>query len=222
MSDELAPELRRALADLLLGLVDTKQQLGYRYAEWCTGAPTLEAATAASAMAQAELGHSRAMLPLLDAFGDLLPAEALGDQRQITRAAPGLELSFAGWTDFIAANTIIDGVLTTLFELATSSTYKPLQSRTRKMIEEERYHSAHGQGWTLKLARGGGSAVELLRTRVAELLDATLGWLESFDIDTLAQAGVLSGGRDELRSRFLQRLQPTLKACGLADEALAR
>ena len=55
----LAPETRRALYALLSSLADNKYVLGRRYAEWCTGAPMLESAVAAAAMAQDELGHAR-------------------------------------------------------------------------------------------------------------------------------------------------------------------
>ena len=34
-------------------------------------------------MAQAELGHSRALAPLLEAFTDLLPPAAIGDDREV-------------------------------------------------------------------------------------------------------------------------------------------
>ena len=39
-----------AVIDLIAQLADNKLFLGRRYAEWCTGAPTLEAAVAAAAM----------------------------------------------------------------------------------------------------------------------------------------------------------------------------
>lgn len=70
---QLAAAPRRALADFILALADTKRFLGIRYAEWCDGAPTLEASVAASAMAQDELGHSRALLPLLKDFPEVDP-----------------------------------------------------------------------------------------------------------------------------------------------------
>ena len=45
-----------ALFALLASLADNKQAIGRQYANWCNGAPALEAAVAAAAMAQDELG----------------------------------------------------------------------------------------------------------------------------------------------------------------------
>ena len=50
---------------LMTRLAGNKLLLGMRYAEWCSSAPTLESSVAAAAMAQDELGHARAMYPLL-------------------------------------------------------------------------------------------------------------------------------------------------------------
>ncbi|TMD74161.1 MAG: hypothetical protein E6I97_15840 [Chloroflexi bacterium] len=48
-----------ALFAVLSSLADNKQAVGRRYAYWCNGAPALEAAVAAAAMTQDELGHAR-------------------------------------------------------------------------------------------------------------------------------------------------------------------
>src|SRR5512138_2158164 len=98
-------------ADLILVLADNKHQLGLRYAEWATGAPTLEAATAAAAMAQAELGHARALLPLLRDFPAMSRAMADEDHPP-ERFARLLEEPFATWADFVAANALFDAALT--------------------------------------------------------------------------------------------------------------
>jgi len=53
-----------ALFAVLSSLADNKQAIGRRYAYWCNGAPALEAAVAAAAMTQDELGHARTLYPL--------------------------------------------------------------------------------------------------------------------------------------------------------------
>ena len=57
-----------ALFAVLSSLADNKQAIGRRYAYWCNGAPALEAAVAAAAMTQDELGHARTLYPLLEDF----------------------------------------------------------------------------------------------------------------------------------------------------------
>src|ERR1041385_6911200 len=99
-------------ADLIVLLADNKHQLGLRYAEWATGAPTLEAATAAAAMAQAELGHARALLPLLREFPAVSQMMADAD-RPPEPSARLLDTPFATWAEFVAANALFDSALTT-------------------------------------------------------------------------------------------------------------
>ena len=57
-----------ALFAVLSSLADNKQAIGRRYAYWCNGAPALEAAVAAAAMTQDEIGHARTLYPLLEDF----------------------------------------------------------------------------------------------------------------------------------------------------------
>src|SRR6266852_736290 len=103
-----------ALFAVLSSLADNKQAIGRRYAYWCNGAPALEAAVAAAAMAQDELGHARTLYPLLDNF-----AQAEADLTQIepeTRTLhyhlASLDHDFQGWCDFVATNFLPDNALT--------------------------------------------------------------------------------------------------------------
>src|SRR5947209_18523574 len=130
---------------LLSTLADNKYGLGRRYAEWCTGAPMLESAVAAAAMAQDELGHARSFYPLLRGF---LPGadsmEEKGWQNRTTSAVACLDQRFGGWVDFIAANVVVDSAFTTLLAAAGDSPYEPLRQRARKIVQEEAAHWVHG------------------------------------------------------------------------------
>src|SRR6266566_1262364 len=117
-----------ALFAIFSSLADNKQAIGRRYAYWCNGAPALEAAVAAAAMTQDELGHARTLYPLLENF-----TQALADPRQNdpqTRTLhyhlAYLDNDFRGWSDFVATNFLLDSALTTFFESAQQSTYEPL------------------------------------------------------------------------------------------------
>src|SRR5579883_2881629 len=99
-----------ALFALLSSLADNKQALGRRYAYWCNGAPALEAAVAAAAMTQDELGHARTLYPLLEDFAQ---AEAAPEQiepmtRTLRYHLAALDDGFAGWCDFVSTNFLID------------------------------------------------------------------------------------------------------------------
>ncbi len=159
-------------ADLILVLADNKHQLGLRYAEWATGAPTLEAATAAAAMAQAELGHARALLPLLREFPAL--SQTMTENRPPERYARLLDTPFASWAEFVAANALFDAALTTIVAALVDSSHAPLRGRARKIIKEERYHAAHGVGWLRRLGQAGGATRDMIAEAVAQAWPETL------------------------------------------------
>src|SRR3954462_11077968 len=96
---------------LVASLADNKSALGRRYAEWAVSAPTLESAVAAAAMAQDELGHVRATYPVLKALG--IEVENGDDHLDGDHRLALLDDELPDWTSFIAANLLVDGVLTT-------------------------------------------------------------------------------------------------------------
>src|SRR5262245_45762202 len=204
-------------ADLILVLADNKHQLGLRYAEWATGAPTLEAATAAAAMAQAELGHARALLPLLREFPAV--AQPLADEdRPPTRFAALLDAPFATWAEFVAANALFDSALTTTVAALVESSYNPLRGRARKIVEEERYHAAHGAGWLRRLGQAGGAPHVVIAEAIARIWPETLCLFGPDDdptIGALYSAGVIAAPSAELRERFLIQARESLARAGL-------
>ncbi len=206
---QFADAPRRALADFILALADTKRILGIRYAEWCDGAPVLEASVAASAMAQDELGHSRALLPLLKDFPDVDPSIPDEAPREKYSAIAFLDQPFSTWPTFVAANLLIGGALTIALEAARSSRYVPLRTRAGKIIEEERFHWLHGEGWFKRLAADGKEGIDLT-ARVEAILPQALCWFGSAQDDWLARENILDAGADELRARFLDRAAPLI------------
>jgi phenylacetate-CoA oxygenase PaaI subunit len=204
-------------ADLVLVLADNKHQLGLRYAEWATGAPTLEAATAAAAMAQAELGHARALLPLLREFPAV--SQALADEeRPPTRFVALLDAPFATWAEFVAANALFDSAITTIVAALVESSYAPLRGRARKIVEEERYHAAHGAGWLRRLGQAGGAPRAVIEEAVAHIWPETLCLFGPDDdptIGALHRTGAITMSPGELRERFVAQMRDLLTRAGL-------
>lgn len=198
---------------LLVTLADNKYLLGRRYAEWCTGAPALEAAVAAAAMAQDEIGHARSLYPLLRDDDKREVDLRTIDPRQ---AAPFLTQSFGGWVDFVAANTLFDTALTLLLESAVDSSFQPLAQRARRMIEEERLHCLHGEGWSRRLAREVESIRAATRAAYSRVLPDALAW---FDVasPSLLTEGVLQADGSQLRQEYRRRMQPYLDEVGMVD-----
>ena len=225
--DGIDPAIRGALYALLSSLADNKYVLGRRYAEWCTGAPMLESAVAAAAMAQDELGHARSFYPLLRGFPEATSAataEELGWQSRPTSAMTCLDASFGGWDEFIAANFLVDTALTTLLEAATDSPYEPLRQRARKILQEEEAHWVHAVGWLRRLAADEALRPALAR-RLAGMWDDAFSWFGRPDdavLGPLVGAGLVTAGPDALRERLRARVGPVLDDVGLADELLPR
>jgi ring-1,2-phenylacetyl-CoA epoxidase subunit PaaC len=194
-----------SLADLVLALADNKQLLGLRYAEWAIRAPSLEADIAAAAMGLDELGHSRVLYGCLEPVG--------GDPRAADREADPasyrnlqyFDRPWTDWSQFVAANAVLDTAFTTLVQACVEGNVEVLRSRLRKMLQEERYHFLHGRSW---LHEGSASVDE------ASLADAWEQALELFgppdgDLAELHRQGALSMGPTELRARLEERLETT-------------
>lgn len=204
-----------ALFALLSSLADNKQAIGRQYAYWCNGAPALEAAVAAAAMAQDELGHARTLYPLLADFtqSQANPEQVEPMTRTLNYHLATLDTDFRGWTDFVATNFLLDTALTTFFESAQDSSYDPLRQRARKVIQEERVHFVHGEGWVRRLAKAGGAVRSTLIASLQRLWDETLCWFGPPDdsaMQRLYHEKVLDAAPDELRSRYLQKIMPVL------------
>jgi len=204
-----------ALFALLSSLADNKQAIGRRYAYWCNGAPALEAAVAAAAMTQDELGHARTLYPLLADFtqgqADLQQVEPI--TRSLHYHLAALDTDFAGWSDFVATNFLLDTALTTFFEAAQQSSYEPLRQRSRKVVQEERIHFMHAEGWVRRLAKAGGAVRAALIVALQHLWDETLCWFGPNDDPAmlrLSREGIIDGTPDAFRSRYLHKIMPVL------------
>ena len=210
MVSTLDPALREPMYALLTSLADNKYMLGRRYAEWCTGAPMLESAVAAAAMAQDELGHARSFYPLLRGFPKGLDAtqmEEKGWQQRPTSAMTCLGRPFGTWSDFLAANVVVDTALTTLLSAALDSPYEPLRQRARKIQQEETGHWVHGAGWLRRIQ----STDSTLSSALARVWDDAFTWFGQPDDPVLAPlvaASIINAGPDELRTKLRARLEP--------------
>ena len=148
-----------SLSDLVLSLADNKQMLGLRYAEWATRAPSLEADIAAAAMGLDDLGHSRVLYGCLEPLGDdPREPERESDPARIRNAAY-FDEPWTEWSQFVAANAVLDTAFTVMIEACVNGSVEVLRQRLRKMLMEERYHFLHGRSWL----RSGIESEPLLR-----------------------------------------------------------
>ena len=57
------------------------------------------------------------------------------------------------WASVIAANLVVDGILTTFVASARDSSIEPLAQRARKILQEEGAHKVHAEAWARRIAR---------------------------------------------------------------------
>lgn len=189
---------------LVAQLAETKLFLGTHYAEWCTGAPTLEAAVAAASMAQDEIGHARSLYPLLEELMGRPSETDLGmsDRALSTHA---FDAPFESWLDFVASNVFTDTALTIVFEAAAHSALEPLGQRARRIVQEERMHWLHAEGWTRRLAGSGRDMKQAFEISLAAVSSRPFRVFERA-VHDLVEASILDTDAEGLRDRFMQRV----------------
>jgi 1,2-phenylacetyl-CoA epoxidase catalytic subunit len=162
------------MRSLVASLADNKAALGRRYAEWAVSAPTLESAVAAAAMAQDELGHARSTYPVLKGLGLQARENARfeGDRRLTL-----LDAELQDWTAAVAANLLVDGVLTTFVASCVDSSITPMAHRARKILQEESSHRIHAEAWARRLCRSGEPQRLLLVRRLTDTWEQAGRWM---------------------------------------------
>jgi 1,2-phenylacetyl-CoA epoxidase catalytic subunit len=208
---------RNLLIALISSYADNKGALGRRYGEWAVSGPTVEAAVAAAAMAQDELGHARATYPVLAKLGHPRAEDGL----DTSQALPMLREELPDWASMIAANLVIDGILTTWIASARDSAIEPLAQRARKILQEEGAHKVHAEAWAKRICRAGGADRDLLLRRVAEAWEQAAAWPGPDDDPGYREAvaaGMLDYGPDEVRRQVRDWLTALLAAEGCSVE----
>lgn len=206
--------------DLILVLADSKRLLGYRYAEWMLGAPELETGIALSSMAQDEWGHARLLYALLKGSEDVDALEHGRDAAEY-RNIQVLDAPTTSWAETVALMALVDVALSVQFEALRSSSHDPLRQRVEKLLEEERFHAAHGAAWFRRMANGTDASSAALKEAVERVLPPVLAWFGRDDGRgaALVEAGVVEGSASSLRERFVARVAPLLDLVGAATDA---
>lgn len=201
------------MISLIGSLADNKSALGRRYGEWAVSAPTIESAVAAAAMAQDELGHGRSTYPVLAKLG----VERDDDGLNAGHPLRVLERELPDWASFIAANLVIDGILTTFVATARNSSIEPLASRARKILQEEGAHRVHAEAWLRRMCRSADADRALLLRRIEEMWGEASRWPGPTDHPGYAAAireRMVADRPDAVRARVRDWLSELLAAEG--------
>ncbi len=216
MSTVRIDEATATMISLIGSLADNKGALGRRYGEWAVSAPTIESAVAAAAMAQDELGHARSTYPVLAKLGVEREESGLDAGAPL----PVISAELPDWASFIAANLVVDGILTTFVASARESSIEPLAQRARKILQEEGAHRVHAEAWTRRIARVGGEDLRLLVQRIEEMWASAARWPGPDDHsgyrDAIA-AGMVAWSPLGIRDRVRDWLGPQLDGLSLDE-----
>ncbi|HEX7117772.1 MAG TPA: Phenylacetic acid catabolic protein [Longimicrobiales bacterium] len=218
----LTAAVRDAVRDLILVLADSKRVLGMRYGQWILGAPELEAGIACASMAQDEWGHARLLYALLKEFDEDVNALEHGREPHEYANLEALDAEPADWFGVVALNALADAALSVQCEALRGSAYAPLAQRVGKLLDEERFHTAHGAAWFRRLARAGGAARDALTDAVEAVLPGIIRWFgpDSARARSVVDAGVVDAAGGALRDRYLERIAPLLDELGERGVAL--
>jgi ring-1,2-phenylacetyl-CoA epoxidase subunit PaaC len=208
-----------ALVNLVVVLADNKFFLGRRLSEWLSGAPSLESAVACAAITQEELGHARALYPLLEEMPIVDTPGPLqrGHERTRKYCMTCLSEPWERWAEVVAALIVVDPALTTLFRALESSRYDELRQRAARIPGEEVLHRKYAEGRVRDLVRSDHGR-ETLQRRVDALLPEVLMWFGPEDeagVNALKEQGLLALDNEELRAAFLDGVMPFLDDNGL-------
>jgi 1,2-phenylacetyl-CoA epoxidase catalytic subunit len=212
-TDSTTSAATATMVSLIGSLADNKGALGRRYGEWAVSAPTIESAVAAAAMAQDELGHARSTYPVLAKLGVQRSDEGLDAGHPLAVISAPLP----DWASVIAANLVVDGILTTWVAGARDSSIEPLAQRARKILQEEGAHRVHAEAWLKRFCATGGADRDLLLRRIEEMWNAAARWPgpdEHRGYRAALIEGMVSEGPDAIRGRVRQWLTDRLAASG--------
>jgi 1,2-phenylacetyl-CoA epoxidase catalytic subunit len=115
-----------------------------------------------------------------------------------------LDEELPDWNAFIAANLLVDGVLTTFVASCVDSSLTPMAQRAKKILQEEGSHRAHAEAWARRLCRGDQR--DAFVGRLLETWEHAGRWVGPDD-DTELAAAVAAGevSRDAATQREMMR-----------------
>ncbi len=208
-----------ALVNLIAVIGDNVYFLGRRVSEWADAGPLLESTAACAAITQDKLGQSRAIYPLLEELP--WPNPPTGLQGEVDRSrrysVSFLDDPLPSWSNVVAALALVGPALNVVLESVEHSRYEALARRAHRILDEEKLTSAYAESLVRQIAyEDRGRA--LFQERVNDLFPEMLCWFGpegEGGIEALRAEGLASMSNEEMRQRYLDRIVPLLKGCGM-------
>jgi len=206
----LAPEVASGLANLVIVVGDNKHWLGRWLSRWAVGAPSLEAGVAVAAIAQGQLGQSRAVLPFAASF--MGHEVAPPDRRERRYNVSALDEPFDTWAQAVATLLMVDPALDVVL-LGLERTQPELERRIGRVLEESRFYADFARGRLRELVLGWERGRKQVEDQLTPILVEMLCWFGppgEEGVARLNEAGVLVLDNDGMRQRYLDEVAPAL------------
>lgn len=214
---QLQPNVRDALAGLLLAMADDEFVLGFWDSEWTGIAPLLEEDVAFSSLAQDEIGHARAWYEMLAQLaGESADRLAFGREPAQYRHARLLDHPRTDWAFSIARRWLYDTADSVRLTALSRSAFEPLAEVVAKVRREERYHLLHMDLWLRRLADHRGEPRERLERALAALAPDALAVFTPLPGEwMLIESGVMAETHEEMSVRWRAEVGGVLEELGL-------
>jgi ring-1,2-phenylacetyl-CoA epoxidase subunit PaaC len=216
-ADAVSPELRAALAELLLTMADDEFVMGFKDSEWTGIAPMLEEDVAFSSLAQDEIGHARVLYEMRGVLtGEDPDRTAFHRDATDYRHARLLDGPRNGWAFTITRRWLYDTADSVRLTALAESSFAPLREIVAKIRREERYHLMHLDAWMARLAGAEGMPRDEVVSALAELAtDALSVFTPPSGERVLVDGGVLASPMADLADRWRSDVNTRLGAWGL-------
>ncbi len=213
----LAPDLRAALAELLLTMADDEFVIGFRDSEWTGIAPMLEEDVAFSSLAQDEIGHARLWYEMRgQLLGEEADRTAFHREPNEYRHARLIDHERQGWGFTITRRWLYDTADSVRLAALADSSFAPLREVVAKVRREERYHLMHLDAWMGRLAGRGGAPRGKVLSALKQMAPVALSVFTPLASEvTLLAQGVLAAPMSELADRWRSEVNARLESWNL-------
>ena len=210
--------LKPALTTLLLALADDKLLLGHRNSDWTGLGPILEEDIAFSHLAQDEMAHAQAIYELVGQLTARSADElAFGRKPDEYRSACIVEVPDEfDWATALVRRFFCDHFDALRLERMSSSSWTPLAHLSRRILDEEKLHVEHVDGWILRLGRGSKESHDRMQKALDSLAPEATWLFEPFDgLKGLVDAKIYPGSDFTMADAWTSDLQRVAGNSGL-------
>ncbi|MFA9430263.1 Phenylacetic acid catabolic protein [Egicoccus sp. AB-alg2] len=199
------------LANLLVVVGDNKHWMAKWLAQWSVGAPGLESAVAAAAIAQGHFGQARALFPFVQQF--LFDHEIVGPEERTRRyRVSALDEPFGSWAQAVVTLLLVDTGLNVVLR-SLHETQDELARRIGRVLDESRFYRDFAAGRLADLTTNWEHGRAQVEPHVTPILVEMLCWFGppgEAGVEHLVANDVLTLDNDAMRQAFLDDVAPTL------------